>query len=191
MLSVVEIFITSETALGRMAQQIRQGQLVFLSRRASVRLSEMSSLMPRCSANSQTTNGPASQVTRNPYKSTFKKNLEESSKRQIFYLIHWVHASTVTLWPLRPLTTAVSLIIRATGLTLKREPWLGENSRPVYLFPSPTLASPGHRAYSRDSGKTSIRYSMPRSKSRIGINYCSDGRRFERQPIHQTTSATI
>src|ERR1017187_70223 len=62
-----------------------KGNCVFLPRRASVRLSEISSLSPRRSSSSRTTNKPASDVTRDPWKSTFREELKEKWKGRFWF----------------------------------------------------------------------------------------------------------
>src|ERR1039458_5678495 len=62
-----------------------RGHCVFLPRRASVRLSEISSLSPRRSSSSLTTNKPASDVTRDPWKSTFREELKEKWKGRFWF----------------------------------------------------------------------------------------------------------
>ena len=51
---------------------------MFLPRPSSMMFSAMSALNPRRSSNSRTKSKPPSEVTREPWKSTFKEGLNES-----------------------------------------------------------------------------------------------------------------
>ena len=77
-LGIVDILIARHAAVDGLAQQVRQRKLGVLPRRESVRCWAMRSPKPRRSSNSRTRIRPPSEVTRDPWKSTFKEGLKES-----------------------------------------------------------------------------------------------------------------
>jgi hypothetical protein len=79
-LGVVDVFVSCQAAVHRLPQQVRKRQLGVLPPRVGPAAAgcSMSLLNPRRSSNSRTRIRPPSEVTRDPWKSTFKEALNES-----------------------------------------------------------------------------------------------------------------
>lgn len=78
LLGVVEVFVFCKTAVHRLPQQVSQRQMCVFLLREWVRCCLRNSLNPSHSSNSRTRNKPPSEVTRDPWKLTFKEALNES-----------------------------------------------------------------------------------------------------------------